>query len=43
MPGTPPAFAEEIVDRCVHSRVAEMYWQDGGSLPSKVTIDEVVA
>eukprot|EP01045_Picozoa_sp_COSAG04_P013174 COSAG04_NODE_919_length_9421_cov_5.695130_8_plen_526_part_00 len=37
------AANSQLMVACVHSRVCEMYWQDGGSLPSKVTIDEVVA
>ena len=28
---------------CVHQRVLEMFWDDGGDLPTRVTIDEVVA
>ena len=28
---------------CVHQRALEMFWADGGDLPTQVTVDEVIA
>jgi hypothetical protein len=28
---------------CVHQRVLEMFWADGGDLPTQVTVDEVIS
>ena len=37
------AANSQLLVACVHSRVCEMTWADGGSAPSTVSIDEVVA
>ena len=37
------AANSQLVFACVHSRVVEMVWADGGSAPSQITVDEVVA
>ena len=37
------AANSQLLVACVHSRVVEMLWADGGTAPSQITVDEVVA
>ena len=37
------AANSQLLVFCIHSRVLEMVWGDNSSLPTTVTVDEVVA
>ena len=37
------AANSQLLVACVHSRVVEMLWAEGGVTPSQISVDEVVA